>query len=328
MKRVVAFSSTSRFTKQGSSSPRERETARRLAEAEEAVERACRERRIRWTILRPTLVYGGGRDRNVSAIARFVRRFGFFPIAGEGRGKRQPVHAADLARAALAVLDNPATFDRAYDTPGGETLTLRRDGVPDRARGRPDAEAGAPAAASSPRRARRGEPSPRPRPRDSRHGRPHGRGPGVRRSRRPPGLRLRSPAVPLPRRARRQHGRRGDRRTGPPVRAEASGASAPAARPPRAPVPGSLPAPEPRRAPSRAVLGTRGTPPGRHPAVDRRAGTRRSGKGSMARPGSAVGGPPAGDDRAPPPRDGSVARDEPNTISRSTPAPDGSRLSR
>jgi nucleoside-diphosphate-sugar epimerase len=121
--RLVAVSSTSRFTKQGSGSARERETARRLAEAEEAVERACREQRIRWTILRPTLVYGGGRDQNVSAIARFVRRFGFFPIAGEGRGKRQPVHAADLARAALAALDSPNALDRAYDTPGGETLT-------------------------------------------------------------------------------------------------------------------------------------------------------------------------------------------------------------
>ena len=123
LRRLVAFSSTSRFTKQGSGSPREREIAHRLAEAEEAVGATCRERRIRWTILRPTLVYGGGRDRNVSAIARFVRRFGFFPIAGEGRGRRQPVHAADLAKAALAVLDNPHAFGRAYETPGGETLT-------------------------------------------------------------------------------------------------------------------------------------------------------------------------------------------------------------
>jgi nucleoside-diphosphate-sugar epimerase len=123
--RVVAFGSTSRFTKEESRSPRERETARRLAEAEEAAGQASRERGLRFTLLRPTLVYGGGRDRNVSAIARFVRRLGFFPIAGEGRGLRQPVHAGDLAAAALAVLDNPATFDRTYDTPGGETLAYR-----------------------------------------------------------------------------------------------------------------------------------------------------------------------------------------------------------
>jgi len=121
--RLVVFSSTSRFTKQGSGSPRERATARRLAEAEDAVQETCFTLGIRWTILRPTLVYGGGRDRNVSDVARFVARFGFFPIAGRGTGRRQPVHGADLAAAALDVLDNPATFDRAYDTPGGETLT-------------------------------------------------------------------------------------------------------------------------------------------------------------------------------------------------------------
>lgn len=123
VRRLVAFTSTSRFTKQSSGSPKERETARRLAEAEAAVEEACREQGIRWTILRPTLIYGGGRDRNVSDIARFVTRFGFFPIAGHGSGRRQPVHGADLAAAVLDVLDNRATFDRAYDTPGGETLS-------------------------------------------------------------------------------------------------------------------------------------------------------------------------------------------------------------
>jgi nucleoside-diphosphate-sugar epimerase len=122
VRRLVAVSSTSRFTKQGSGSSKERETVRRLAEAEAAVEEACRERGIRWTILRPTLVYGGGRDRNVSDVARFVARFGFFPIAGRGTGRRQPVHGADVAAAALEVLDKPATFDRAYATPGGETL--------------------------------------------------------------------------------------------------------------------------------------------------------------------------------------------------------------
>ncbi len=122
VRRLVAFGSTSRFTKRRSSSARERETARRLADAEESLARGCRDRGIRWTVLRPTLIYGGD-DRNVSDIARFVRRFGFFPIAGEGAGRRQPVHADDLARACLAVLDRAATFDRAYETPGGETLT-------------------------------------------------------------------------------------------------------------------------------------------------------------------------------------------------------------
>jgi nucleoside-diphosphate-sugar epimerase len=83
----------------------------------------CRKEEIAWTLFRPTLIYGEGRDRNVSEIARFIRRFGFFPLAGEGRGRRQPVHAEDLARACLAVLDNEQAIGRVYDLPGGETLT-------------------------------------------------------------------------------------------------------------------------------------------------------------------------------------------------------------
>jgi nucleoside-diphosphate-sugar epimerase len=123
LRRLVAFSSTSRFTKSRSACRRERDLARRLAEGEEGVKSTARARGIAWTILRPTLIYGGGRDRNVSAIAGVVRFLGFVPVAGAAVGARQPVHADDLARAVLAVLENAATFGKSYDLPGGETLT-------------------------------------------------------------------------------------------------------------------------------------------------------------------------------------------------------------
>jgi nucleoside-diphosphate-sugar epimerase len=66
LRRLVAFSSTSRFTKWDSGTARERDLARRLSGAEEAVQEVCHERGIAWTLFRPTLIYGGGRDRNVS----------------------------------------------------------------------------------------------------------------------------------------------------------------------------------------------------------------------------------------------------------------------
>jgi nucleoside-diphosphate-sugar epimerase len=122
--RLVAFSSTSRFSKAASADPAERDVAQRLAKAEEDVTQLCRGR-IRWTIFRPTLIYGGGADKNVSSIAAFIRRFGFFPLASGANGRRQPVHADDLAKACLDVLDRPATFDRVYDLAGGTTLTYR-----------------------------------------------------------------------------------------------------------------------------------------------------------------------------------------------------------
>jgi nucleoside-diphosphate-sugar epimerase len=125
VRRVVAFGSTSVFTKQDSPDPRERAVAAQLAEAEQTVADACRARGIAWTLLRPTLVYGAGLDKNVTVITRFIRRFGFFPLVGGGLGLRQPAHADDLAAAAAAALACPASFNRAYNLSGGETLSYR-----------------------------------------------------------------------------------------------------------------------------------------------------------------------------------------------------------
>jgi len=121
MRRLVAFSSTSRFTKQTSREPAERAVAERLAIAEAAVMMSP----TAWTLLRPTLIYAEGLDGNVSRLAALARRFGVLPLAGSGGGLRQPVHADDLATAVIAVLIEPATRHRAYDLPGGETLSYR-----------------------------------------------------------------------------------------------------------------------------------------------------------------------------------------------------------
>jgi nucleoside-diphosphate-sugar epimerase len=122
---LIAFSSTSVFAKAASPDPTEQALAARLAEAESAVASACEAAGIPWTLLRPTLIHGGGRDQNVSAVAAFIRRFGFFPVAHPASGLRQPVHADDLAGAAVAAIANPKAFNRAFNLPGGETLTYR-----------------------------------------------------------------------------------------------------------------------------------------------------------------------------------------------------------
>jgi nucleoside-diphosphate-sugar epimerase len=121
MTRLVAFSSTSRFTKQTSDVPEERAVAASLAEAEAEVERFCAEQGVAWTILRPTLIYDEGRDGNVSRLAGLIRRFGVLPLSGGGEGLRQPVHAEDLAVGALRAAGSPAAENKAYDLVGGET---------------------------------------------------------------------------------------------------------------------------------------------------------------------------------------------------------------
>jgi len=123
--RLVAFSSTSVGTKRESGSVRAQRVVAALAGGETAVMEAAIASGIGATILRPTLIYGSGEDANVSAAARFIARFGFFPLAWNAQGLRQPVHADDLAAAALAALDRPQSIGKFYVLPGGETLPYR-----------------------------------------------------------------------------------------------------------------------------------------------------------------------------------------------------------
>jgi nucleoside-diphosphate-sugar epimerase len=121
IRRLVCFSSTSMLAKADSYSAVERDIAQRLAAAEHAVT----EGGIPWTVLRPTLIYGLGLDRNVRTAAGFIRRWRFFPLAGPGQGLRQPVHADDLAAAAVHLIDDEANLGRQFNLGGGETLTYR-----------------------------------------------------------------------------------------------------------------------------------------------------------------------------------------------------------
>ncbi|MBS0588486.1 MAG: NAD(P)-dependent oxidoreductase [Proteobacteria bacterium] len=123
--RIIVLSSTSRFTKKTSPDPSERRTAQQLIDGEERLQTWAAAHQVKWIILRPTLIYGYGRDKNITEIARFIRRFGFFPLLGSACGLRQPVHAEDVAAACYTALDAINLPSRAYNLSGGETLTYR-----------------------------------------------------------------------------------------------------------------------------------------------------------------------------------------------------------
>jgi nucleoside-diphosphate-sugar epimerase len=123
--RVVAFGSTSESAKQASPDPAERDLAARLREGEAAVLAQARAVGAGATLLRPTLVYGRGRDRTLTRIAALARRIGAFALPVGAAGLRQPVHVDDLARAAFDALDAEASHGNAYDLPGGEALSYR-----------------------------------------------------------------------------------------------------------------------------------------------------------------------------------------------------------
>ena len=121
-KRIVALSSTSRFTKSDSRSPDEQALAKKLTSAEDRLIGWAESHGIAWTVLRPTLIYGLGQDKNVSEIVRVIRRVHCFLVFGKANGLRQPIHANDVAIACINALNAATTVNKSYNISGGETL--------------------------------------------------------------------------------------------------------------------------------------------------------------------------------------------------------------
>lgn len=75
------------------------------------------------TVLRPTMIYGSSRDRNMYRLVDYLYRHRLFPMFGRGRNLMQPVHARDLGNAYYAVLSNRNnTFNKEYNLPGEHSL--------------------------------------------------------------------------------------------------------------------------------------------------------------------------------------------------------------
>lgn len=125
VKRVIAFSSTSVFVKLYSSNKSERQLVDRLEKAELNLAERCRKSGANFTVLRPTMIYGLGLDENVTRIADFAQRYHFFPLYPPAKGRRQPVHADDLAQLSLKILDNAKTYNKSYNIAGGEILSYQ-----------------------------------------------------------------------------------------------------------------------------------------------------------------------------------------------------------
>ncbi|QDT99924.1 SDR family oxidoreductase [Gimesia aquarii] len=124
-RRIVALSSTSRFSKINSIDVSEQNLANRLVDSEQQLINWAEKNKIAWIIVRPTLIYGFGRDQNITTIARFIQRFGFFPLLGKANGLRQPIHVDDVARICLLVLFEENIINKAYNVSGGEILSYK-----------------------------------------------------------------------------------------------------------------------------------------------------------------------------------------------------------
>ena len=76
---------------------------------------------LRWTVVRPSMIYGSELDHNMHKLLCFLDRFSVFPLFGSGENLWQPVYYEDLARAMYEALVRKAA-DGIYDLPGARPL--------------------------------------------------------------------------------------------------------------------------------------------------------------------------------------------------------------
>lgn len=78
---------------------------------------------LRWTIFRPSIVYGP-RDQFTRFFARFAARSPVVPVIGPGTSLMQPIAVGQVARAFLKALTHPEAIERTYDLCGPERLSF------------------------------------------------------------------------------------------------------------------------------------------------------------------------------------------------------------
>lgn len=122
---VVACSSSSVRTKRFAANRADQELVARLQQAETSLMTSADQAGLRCQILRPTLIYGqAGRegDRNLSRLIQLMGRLPLLPLPAH-TGLRQPIHARQLAAAALHLADHAEAAPSPLEIGGDEVLS-------------------------------------------------------------------------------------------------------------------------------------------------------------------------------------------------------------
>jgi nucleoside-diphosphate-sugar epimerase len=91
-----------------------------------AAEMAIENSGLKYTILRPTMIYGSPRDRNMWRLIRFLRYSPIVPVFGDGNYLQQPIYVGDVAQAIVSCLCNDQTLDKSYNIAGKYPLTYNQ----------------------------------------------------------------------------------------------------------------------------------------------------------------------------------------------------------
>ncbi|AFV10513.1 NAD-dependent epimerase [Thermacetogenium phaeum DSM 12270] len=107
VKRVIIVSTTGIYSKY-----------RECSEEYKSLEKIIIESGLDYTIIRPTMIYGNQRDKNIHRLIMIIDKFPVIPVVGDGTGLMQPIYARDLARAIAEAYVRPVSIGKAYNVAG------------------------------------------------------------------------------------------------------------------------------------------------------------------------------------------------------------------
>ncbi len=116
VRRAIFISTTAIFTQLNAGSKSVRLVA------EEAIQASG----LDYTILRPTMIYGSPRDRNMWRLIRLLHLTPVMPIFGDGESLQQPIFVDDVAQAVLRALQTDATIGKSYNIAGKAPLAYNQ----------------------------------------------------------------------------------------------------------------------------------------------------------------------------------------------------------
>lgn len=116
IKRCIFISTTAIFTQLDAKSKSIRQNA----------ECAIQSSGLDYTILRPTMIYGSPRDRNMWRLIQLMRSSPVIPVFGDGNSLQQPIYVDDVARAVLSCLKSEKTIRNSYNIAGKHPLTYNQ----------------------------------------------------------------------------------------------------------------------------------------------------------------------------------------------------------
>lgn len=126
-KNLIAFSTSSVLTKVNSSHIKDKNLLEEFTNAENLLVEQCNYQKFGCYVFRPTLIYSLGKDKNVTVINNFIKKYKFFPKIGNFTGLRQPIASsclAQLIRNAISKQPSPG-FVKFYQVAGQETMTFK-----------------------------------------------------------------------------------------------------------------------------------------------------------------------------------------------------------